>query len=479
MDNFRESFVHVFKTIGKYYLYDVNTNKIIRINKNIYNFYMNKENADSNTLKALKQLFDYGLLRLNSIKNIRHNMTDFLPYYLSKKVQGVTLQVTQQCNLRCKYCVYSGKYATRGHNAKFMTFDVAKTAIDFLFAHSSDILEPSIGFYGGEPLLNFSLIKKVIRYAKYKYDGKNISFVITTNGTIFDDEILSFFNKENISIMISFDGPKELHDKNRIFASNGKGTYDTIIKNINYIKEKYPKIYKYIAYNAVIDPSNDLSCFNDFIVNFSDIDTERISPSVVADTMRIENDVIWPENFFIGSRYEDFLIFLSKLGRIQKRKIDSAMKTSFSQFKSIMYTTRNISHRLPESYHPAGPCIPGARKLFVDTDGNFYPCERVSEVSEHMIIGNTNEGFDLEKIERLLNVGKVTEEECKKCWGLRFCGQCCATADDTNELSKVVRLRGCKRSLIGAEEMLKNFCFLREHGYSFQNDGINIAQIEA
>ena len=470
MELYKESIVHVFTSVGKYYLYDVNTNKIVAINEERYKYFRNEKNEiSSSSLAILHELSRKGLLKKNNIKEIKHGLTDYIDSFLEKKVQGITLQVTQQCNLRCKYCVYSGIYSTRTHNSRTMSLGVAKKAIDFLASHSSDIQEPSIGFYGGEPLLNFELIRAIINYCEHTFKNQNPAFVMTTNGTLFTEEILKFLDDKKVLIMISFDGPKEIHDKNRVFAHSGKGTFDTIIKNIKLIQEKFPNLYDKISYNAVVDPQNDQGCFNDFLIQFKDIDTDKISPSLVVDTMRKKNDLEWPERYFISSRHEDLLVFMSKLGRFRS-KIASALKTSFAQFRATMFTMRNISQEIPESYHPGGPCLPGVRKLFVDVSGTFFPCERVSETSEHMKIGNIEEGFYKEKILRLLNIGKLTENECKKCWGIRFCGQCCATADDYTNLSSVTRLQGCRRSLLMAEEMLKNYCFLREHGYSFQND---------
>ncbi|MFZ3070522.1 MAG: radical SAM protein [Anaerolineaceae bacterium] len=113
-----------------------------------------------------------------------------------------------------------------------MTWKVAKRALDFLWEHSIDSGEVNVGFYGGEPLLEFPLIQKVVGYSKYLFWGKQLTFSITTNGTLLNPEIILFFQEHNFSLGISLDGPKEINDRNRVFA-NGKGTFDSVLHNIN------------------------------------------------------------------------------------------------------------------------------------------------------------------------------------------------------------------------------------------------------
>ena len=135
---------------------------------------------------------------------------------------------------------------------------------------------------------------------------------------------------------------------------------------------------------------------------------------------------------------------------------------------------------LPKKTHPSGPCIPGSHRLFMDVDGNFYPCEKVSESSKLMKIGNINTGFDLNNIKKLLNVGKLNENSCKHCWAIRFCGICACLVDDGEKgFSKEKKEEFCKRAKLSLEETLKNYCFLKEFGYTFEErEKINVLKSE-
>lgn len=140
--------------------------------------------------------------------------------------------------------------------------------------------------------------------------------------------------------------------------------------------------------------------------------------------------------------------------------------------KRKTFDERTISKQLPDKTHHGGPCIPGAQRLFVDVGGNFFPCERVSESSETMHIGHVDKGFDYEKVGKLLNLGKLTEENCKNCWAFRFCSICAAFADDMKELSCKKKSSYCKNVRKRQEDYFRDFCILNEFGHKFENDSL-------
>lgn len=117
--------------------------------------------------------------------------------------------------------------------------------------------------------------------------------------------------------------------------------------------------------------------------------------------------------------------------------------------------------------HPGGPCLIGVHKFFVNADGNFYPCERVDESANVTKIGNIKSGFDFDRIRELLNIGKLTENECKNCWAFQFCIQCFRSAVDGDKLSKEKRLAKCKSSKMNAEESIKDYIVLKEYHSKF------------
>lgn len=125
--------------------------------------------------------------------------------------------------------------------------------------------------------------------------------------------------------------------------------------------------------------------------------------------------------------------------------------------------------------HPGGPCVPGLQRLFADADGNFFPCERVNETSEIMQIGDVDSGINASKVKELLNVGKITEDICKKCWAFRFCTSCAVYAEDGDKLSAQKRLSRCSSIKNTVEANLKEYCVLKELGFDFselENDEV-------
>lgn len=132
----------------------------------------------------------------------------------------------------------------RTHSTKRMSFETAKKGIDFLLEHSIDSERINIAFYGGEPLLEFNLLKDIVAYVEENAVGRDFSFSITTNGTMVTEEIVKYFIQHNIQMSISLDGPKRVHDDNRRFANSGVGSFDEVIEALKGIYEKHPDYFE-------------------------------------------------------------------------------------------------------------------------------------------------------------------------------------------------------------------------------------------
>lgn len=472
-------FYHTFKTLDGYYIYDVNRNKIIKILKPVYEILQYKDCntvIDDTSNCTIQKLKEDGFLSSNRVHKIMHPATQLLPYYLDRKLHSITFQVTQQCNLRCQYCAYSGSYNNRTHSNKRMPFELATQGIDFLISHSSDSPNLNIGFYGGEPLLELGLIKKCIEYAKKKSEGKKLTFSITTNATLLSEAIIDYFSKNSVSLTISLDGPKDIHNKNRRFASNNEGTFDKVIENIEMIRIKFPKYYEKVMFNAVIDRENDLSCTNTFFSNCEGIKDLMVAGSLVND-LYSKKTLTSDEDFRIKWEYEFFKSFLFKFGRLNKNYASKFNEIYFWKIKKLIFDNKQYLYNLQQWDHPSGPCIPGVERLFVNYNGDLYPCERVSEASQVMKIGTISKGYDIDKIEKLLNIGRFTENSCINCWAFRLCTACAAFADDLGDLSSDKKMSYCKSIKNEAEETLKNYCTLIEFGHKFDEDSMLISYI--
>lgn len=316
-----------------------------------------------------------------------------------------------------------------------------------------------------------SLIKKCVYYAEERAEGKHLIFSITTNGTLITEEIVKFFDEHDIDLMISIDGPKEYHDCHRKLADGKTGSFDLMYKNVHMIKNKFPEYYKkHIKFNMVLDPSRDISCLNEFVTNddiFSDgyINSSLISKRYSKTSSGVSNA------FYVNREYEIFKIYLYELKQLDKKYISKFLIAQFEDLIRKRIGKFNTSFsKLPEKAHHGGPCIPGGKRLFLNADGIFYPCERVSECSDVMKIGDIESGINLEKAETILNVGKISGEQCKNCWAFRYCDICAAEADDLKEFSNNIVSSKCVRVRRYTENIFLDFCTMREYGLDLQSN---------
>lgn len=212
------SFIKLFETVGSYYIFDVNTTSIIRIDEELYNslnaFLTGRitwEQMDKEALDRIDKLKRQGFLKKCDLNTeIKHAAAEHLMDYLERNIHQLILQVTQNCNLRCKYCVYSGSYVNRVHTKKRMSVETAKKAVDFYHTHSGNLKTALISFYGGEPLLEMELIREIMAYADKVFSGKEIRYNMTTNATLLSDEIIEFLHNNDVSLTISLDGPQKV-----------------------------------------------------------------------------------------------------------------------------------------------------------------------------------------------------------------------------------------------------------------------------
>jgi len=275
-------FIKKIKTKNFNYIYDVNTNNFLKVDEVVFEIVddiyelskdeiINKwkgrfheidlERAVSNIYFSIEK---EGLFSFKSPSSIKFPLSQKeIVERLDNSVDQITLAVTEQCNLRCFYCIYSGKFPwRRRHSSKTMNWSCAKRAIDFYLVHSKDNPTPALTFYGGEPFLNFSLIKKCITYIRDK--GGKLHFGVTTNGTLLDETIINFLIKNDVRLTISLDGPKEIHDRYRK-SIQGNGSYDKIIANLQRIRKNSKKyFFSKIGFNIVISPPFKLKLIKEF-----------------------------------------------------------------------------------------------------------------------------------------------------------------------------------------------------------------------
>ncbi len=339
-----------------------------------------------------------------------------------------------------------------------MSFETAKKIIDFYYDHSVDSDRIAIAFYGGEPTLEFDLIKKIVNYANKVFFGKTILYRMTTNATLLTDELIEFFfnSGNDFLVLISLDGPRNIQDKNRKF-SNGKGSYDIIMNNLKKIYEKNPLYLRKIHFNTVINPANDYYEIIKILDN-------PLLKEVPFQFNLVENDgmpVEYETDYLSKLNYDMFLGYMIYFREKEKKFPNKLIEYNFSYINDTIEKFNSIN--LGEISAPGGPCEPGRMRLFVDYKGDFFPCERVSELSECMKIGSLESGFDIPKIKKMLNIGKITEETCKNCWSFYLCNICIKRADKNGVVSTTKKLKACSFAKRGALDKINQKLLVYEN----------------
>lgn len=479
-----------FRTNNNTYLYDTYSNNILEVDNIIFdivddffqypdNFILRKWrfkysiNDIKRKLLLLKQCIDEKkylciyktifkmFLSKNKIKKI-----------LESKLEHMILEVTNNCNNRCKYCAYSGKYLyKRNHGKKKMSEKIGLESIDFFLERTSDNDEtPCIGFYGGEPILNFSLVKKCIDYAR-KQTKKELSFLVSTNGTLLNLNIMKYFFENNVKMAISLDGPKEIHDRYRISLEN-KGTFKKVYNNIKLIKKLNEDYFKRnILINAVLAPPYNLNKIKNFFLKnpiFKDI-----KPNIKFSTVDPNDSSFFHEYGLLDCKSIPTHFILKARSDYENLLINNCQKEIFFErelFDKDYYSINmRIMTKLKNIYPPQGMCIPGKRRLYVDVQGNFKICEKVDN---DFNIGNIKKGFDIDIIYNyLINFFKFFKE-CHTCWAQRLCLKCIVLVQKGAYLEQLKKKELCKSKLSSIERTLISYCSIREknnNAFDFMN----------
>jgi uncharacterized protein len=362
-------------------------------------------------------------------------------------LESLVLNVTESCNFACSYCIYSGKYENERHeNNSKMNFETARKAIDLFASKSKN--PSSISFYGGEPLNNFDLIKEVIEYVQKTHPQKKFVFSMTSN-FYNADKFLEEIIKNEIHVNISLDGPKEIHDKNRKLK-NGFPTYNKIIENIAKAKEissDYTNLH--VFYNVTCENPNDFPKIIKFFQKNEQLHVSRIN--MVEGKGLLYNKIKTPniqDIFNLIVEYRKSILSEKDPG-ILRKFFDSGLKDIALRNNEVM----------PKRLMLNGACYPGNRKLFVDTNGQFYMCEKFGERAN---IGDINNGIEKNLVDNL--IGKfldIRNTYCKNCWAQRLCNLCIQSSKDPKkDISKEGLVQSCNSNKSHVLLALTNYAIL-------------------
>jgi uncharacterized protein len=396
--------IKILKNNNKKYLFNINNAGLFEIDDNVEKLVLLNGKDYDEAYSKFGEIWDKDHFRnlINQLKNnkiLKNNSSDIICEYNQKNdISSLVMFVTQMCNLSCKYCFGNeGEY----NGAGTMSWDIAKQSVDFL-VNISTSKTISIAFFGGEPLINFSLIEKVVDYSKkiaYKKD-KMVEFGITTNATLLNREITEFFIKNKFSVTISIDGDKLTNDENRIFK-NGKGTYDDIIENTEILRNKMPPL----ARGSIA--GNQINLLENYI-HLSELGFKSIYLSLCINLLKDNDyDTLIESNSKLIDYFEEIV---KNKNYNEAKKMNNVMK--------ILY----MIHKGGEKKNFCGASL---NALATDINGELYICHRFVGMERYKI-GNIFMGIDSKKNISISNELNVDEHgECKNCWVKNLCGGGC------------------------------------------------------
>lgn len=329
-------------------------------------------------------------------------------------VKALCLHIAHDCNLRCKYCFAgTGEY----HGARgMMSAETGKKAIDFVIANSGSRKNIEIDYFGGEPLMNFDVVKEITEYAKEQGEkhGKNFRFTVTTNGILLDDEKKEYINKNMSNVVLSLDGRKEVNDRMRPRV-NGDGTYDTLLPKFLDMAESRNQDNYYIrgtftAYNKD---------FADDVLHFADLGFKQTSVE----------PVVAPETEDYALTADDIPEVFEQYEKLAKEYIKRRKEGKWFNFFHFMIDL----DQGPCAIKRLSGCGAGHEYLAVAANGDLYPCHQFVG-NKDFLMGNVDEGKIDKKISKYFEDSNIyTKEKCKNCFAKFYCsGGCSANAYNFN-----------------------------------------------
>ncbi|MCR4605509.1 MAG: thioether cross-link-forming SCIFF peptide maturase [Eubacterium sp.] len=325
-------------------------------------------------------------------------------------VKALCLHIAHACNLRCTYC-FAGEGEYHGDRS-LMSYEVGAKALDFLVANSGSRRNLEVDFFGGEPLLNFDVVKRLVAYGREleKKHDKHFRFTLTTNGVLIDDDVIEFVNKEMDNVVLSVDGRKEIHDRMRPYH-DGRGSYDDIIEKFKKVAESRNQ-ERYYVRGTFTHYNTD---FVKYVLSLADQGFEQIS---------VEPVVAGPEEPYAITE-DDIPVICEGYDELAKEMLKREKEgRGFTFFHYMLDLTGG-----PCVYKRLAGCGSGTEYLSVTPWGDLYPCHQfVGE--EKFCIGNVDEGIkNTELVDEFKLCNVYAKPECRDCFAKFFCsGGCAANA---------------------------------------------------
>lgn len=329
----------------------------------------------------------------------------------SGRAREITFIVTKDCQLACKYCYLVGK-----NSKERMSWEVAKKTIDYVLQNENYFKEPSViwDFIGGEPFLEIDLIDKICDYIKLEMFRLNhkwfnsYRFNFSTNGLNYhNDKVQNFIKKnlDHLSVTITIDGTKELHDSNRVYKGTDKGSYLDVINNIQLYLQQFP-----VASTKVTITSSNLIYIKESVLHLYSIGIKDVNINCVFED-------VWKEG--------DDILFENQLVQLADEIIDNDLYVE----NSCSFFWEYLGKPMDPELDNTNWCGAG-NMLAVDASGNFYPCTRFAAFSLRskapIIVGDINNGLNLNRLRPFLSIDRISQspDKCKTCEVASGCAWC-------------------------------------------------------
>ncbi len=341
-------------------------------------------------------------------------------------VKALCLHIAHTCNLNCSYCFASqGKY--HGERA-LMSFEVGKRALDFLVENSGTRRNLEVDFFGGEPLMNFDVVKKLVEYARSieREKGKNFRFTLTTNGVLIDDDVIDFSNREMSNVVLSLDGRKEVHDRYRVDYA-GNGSWEKIVPKFQkFVEARGGKNYYMRGTFTHANPDflEDIKTMLD--LGFSELSMEPVVAASDDPSALTEED-----RKIVMKQYED-------LAKLMLERDKEGKPFTFYHYMIDLKGGPCIYKRI-------SGCGSGTEYMAVTPWGDLYPCHQFVG-DEKFKLGDIWNGIENKEVQNeFASCNVYAREECRSCWARLYCsGGCAANAYHATGSVKGIYEAGCE-----------------------------------
>lgn len=413
--------IHQYKSNGYNIVLDVNSGAVHVVDKVTYDVISLFEELDADSIvEELVQEYPEEDIRevIEEVKQLKEDgqlfTEDIYQPFVEKfketrqtVVKALCLHIAHDCNLACKYCfAEEGEY--HGRRA-LMSFEVGKKALDFLVANSGNRVNLEVDFFGGEPLMNWDVVKQLVEYGRSleEVNNKKFRFTLTTNGVLLNDEIMEYLNKEMSNVVLSLDGRKEVNDNMRPFRT-GKGSYDLIVPKFQKLADSREQTDYYVRGTFTRDNLD----FSEDVKHFADLGFKQMS---------IE-PVVGPEEDPYSIREQDLPQIMEEYDKLALEYIKREKEGNGFNFFHFMIDL----NQGPCVYKRLSGCGSGTEYLAVTPWGDFYPCHQFVG-DEDFLMGNVDDGITRDDlVGTFSNCNVYSKEKCKNCFAKFYCSGGCA-----------------------------------------------------